>query len=144
LLRRRYTICLPDRIKPIHDGLLDDIPKAYKVIEAGKAVEKFVLLPDRGPEGRFEKYKNRNLFYNRDDRVNLRLPGLISGFQSRQVATLAGILGTLKITDKRIFTMRSGSTAMLANKSLQTDEHLGRCAPSVFAAERQVVGQAQE
>jgi hypothetical protein len=80
----------------IHDGLLDDIPNTHKVIEDGKVVEKFALLPDRGPEGRFEKYMNRNLFYSREDRVNLRLPSLITGFQARQVATLVGISGILR------------------------------------------------
>ncbi|MER9526647.1 hypothetical protein NKI96_24270 [Mesorhizobium sp. M0292] len=30
----------------IHDGLLDDMPKAYERIEGGTAVEKFVLFPD--------------------------------------------------------------------------------------------------
>jgi hypothetical protein len=71
----------------IHDGLLDDMPKAYKVVQGGQAVEKFVLMPDRA-NGRLEKFKNRNLFYSREDKINLRLPGLLAAFQARQVATL--------------------------------------------------------
>jgi hypothetical protein len=79
----------------IHDGLLDDMPKAYKVVKGGRAIEKFVLLPDRGPDGRFEMFKNRNLFYSREDKINLRLPALLSAFQERQIATLKLILEQL-------------------------------------------------
>jgi hypothetical protein len=75
-------------VTSIHDGLLDDMPKAYKVVADGRAVEKFVLLPDRGPEGRLERFKNRNLFYSREDKINLRLPALLNAFQARQVVTL--------------------------------------------------------
>jgi hypothetical protein len=83
----------------IHAGLLDDMPKVYKVVEGGRTVEKFVLLPDRGPSGQFDKFRGRSLFYSGEDRVNLRLPYLIKAFQERQVATLQGILGLLKNTD---------------------------------------------
>jgi hypothetical protein len=79
----------------IHDGLLDDMPKAYKVIEHGQAVEKFILLPDRGPEGRLERFKNRNLFYSREDKINRRLPALVNAFQARQVVTLKLMLEQL-------------------------------------------------
>lgn len=72
----------------IHNGLLDDLPKAYKVIVQGNCIEKFVLLPDRNESGRFESYKNRNLFYSREDKVNEKLPAIISEFQSRLVNTL--------------------------------------------------------
>jgi hypothetical protein len=71
----------------IHDGLLDDMPKAYEVTRDGKAVEKYLLMPDR-KDGQFEKFKNRRLFYGRENKVNLRLPHLIRGFQTRQVETL--------------------------------------------------------
>lgn len=79
----------------IHDGLMDDPPKVYVMVEAGKAVAKFVLLPDRGGEGRLEKFKNRNLFYSRADRINLRLPALVAEFQQRQLATLARVRRSL-------------------------------------------------
>jgi hypothetical protein len=72
----------------IHDGLLDDMPKAYEVIKNGRPIEKFVLLPDRTSEGRLEKFKNRCLFYSREDKINLRLPSLLNRFQNRQVVTL--------------------------------------------------------
>lgn len=72
----------------IHDGLLDDMPKAYKVIVAGECIEKFVLFPDRGKEGRLESFKNRTLFYGSEDKINLRLPELLSEFQSRLMTTL--------------------------------------------------------
>lgn len=78
----------------IHDGLLDDMPKAYKVVRDGRAVEKFVLMPDR-KEGRFDRYKNRSLFYSREDKINLRLPSLIADFQTKQLATLQGGLTLL-------------------------------------------------
>ena len=72
----------------IHDGLLDDMPKAYKAVENGVCVEKYLLFPDRSVEGRFDAYKNRNLFYGGEDKINLRLPDLISGFQLRLVNSL--------------------------------------------------------
>lgn len=71
----------------IHDGLLDDMPKAYKVVRDGQTVEKFILMPDR-TGGRLDRYKNRALFYSRDDKINQRLPKLISAFQAKQLATL--------------------------------------------------------
>jgi len=74
----------------IHDGLLDGTPKAYEVIRKGIAIERFVLMPDAGG-GQFEKFKNRRLFYSREDKINLRLVGLVRAFQLRQVETLKGI-----------------------------------------------------
>lgn len=71
----------------IHDGLLDDMPKAYEMIEAGRAVERYLLLPDR-VNGQFERFKNRHRFYGREDKINLRLPALIRDFQTRQVVSL--------------------------------------------------------
>lgn len=74
----------------IHDGLLDDRPKAYIRFKDGEAAEKFVLMPDReGP--RWSRYRNRRLFYRGEDRVNLRLPHLLADFQHRQVATMVTI-----------------------------------------------------
>lgn len=81
----------------IHDGLLDDMPKVYKVISDGVCVEKYILFPDRSAEGRFESFRNRNLFYGREDKINLRLPDLISKFQARQVETLKPLLEDLRI-----------------------------------------------
>jgi hypothetical protein len=78
----------------IHDGLLDDMPKAYEVVEGGKAIERFVLMPDR-KNGQFERFKNRRRFYGGEDRINLRLPTLVRGFQTREVATLTAIRGLL-------------------------------------------------
>jgi len=72
----------------IHDGLLDDLPKAYRVISNGSCVEKYVLFPDRGEEGRFEAFKNRSLFYGKEDKINLRLPAVTSEFQVRLLKTL--------------------------------------------------------
>lgn len=71
----------------IHDGFLDDMPKVYKVVKDGRAIEKFVLMPDR-TDGRLDRHKNRALFYSSDDKINLRLPTLISQFQVMQRATL--------------------------------------------------------
>ncbi|MET3970887.1 hypothetical protein [Bradyrhizobium sp. S3.9.1] len=78
----------------IHDGFLDDMPKVYKVVKDGRAVEKFVLMPDR-TDGRLDRHKNRALFYSRDDKINLRLPTLISQFQVMQRATLERAVGRL-------------------------------------------------
>ena len=74
----------------IHEGLLDDMPKAYEVIQGGVAVERFVLMPDR-KNGQFERFKNRRLFYGREDKINLRLASLVRAFQAREVETLKGI-----------------------------------------------------
>ncbi|MBY5700699.1 hypothetical protein [Rhizobium leguminosarum] len=79
----------------IHDGLLDEMPKAYEEIKAGVAVEKFLLFPDM-TDGRFDRFKNRNLFFGREDKINLRLPEFVAEFQARQVATLERILVTLQ------------------------------------------------
>jgi hypothetical protein len=84
----------------IHDGLIDEMPKVYKVISGGKTIEKFVLFPDRCSEGRFETFCNRNLFYSGEDKINLRLPHVINEFQRRQVITLNKVLTTLQ--EKRL------------------------------------------
>lgn len=79
----------------IHDGLLDDMPKAYEVLKDGKAVERFLLMPDR-KNGQFERYKNRKLFYGGEDKINERLAGLVRSFMARQVTTLEQIRAQLK------------------------------------------------
>lgn len=78
----------------IHDGLLDDIPKAYECIEQGVAVEKFILFPDMS-HGRFDRFGNRNLFYSREDKINERLPEIVTEFQLRLKVTLKMILTQL-------------------------------------------------
>lgn len=78
----------------IHDGLLDDMPKAYEQIENGGAVEKFLLFPDM-TGGRFDRYGNRSLFFSREDKINLRLPEILKEFQERLKVTLEGILKQL-------------------------------------------------
>ncbi len=79
----------------IHDGLLDDMPKAYKVVKSGVVIEKFVLLPNRvGTQ--FARYRNRHLFFGAEDKINLRLPQLLEDFQARQVVTLAALLKRLQ------------------------------------------------
>ncbi len=75
----------------IHDGLLDDIPKVYKVNKDGLCTEKYILFPDRGIEGRLAAFKNRNLFYSKEDKINLRLPDIVISFQEKQVNTLEKI-----------------------------------------------------
>ncbi|MGV2495827.1 hypothetical protein [Pelagerythrobacter aerophilus] len=74
----------------IHDGLLDDMPKAYEVIENGVAVERFILFPDRR-DGKLERFKNRHRFYGGEDKINLRLAGLVKRFQQREIVTLAAL-----------------------------------------------------
>lgn len=78
----------------IHDGLLDDMPKAYEHIVNGVAVEKFLLLPDM-TLGRFDRYGNRNLFFSREDKINQRLPDVLNEFQQRLIVTLKAILNRL-------------------------------------------------
>jgi len=79
----------------IHDGLLDDMPKAYKVVKDGIAIEKFILLPNR-VDGQFARYRNRHLFFGTEDKINLRLPRLLEDFQSKQLATLGELLKKLR------------------------------------------------
>ena len=83
----------------IHDGMLDDMPKAYKVISGGKCLEKFILFPDCSSEGRFAAFKNRTLFYSKEDKVNLRLPTVIREFQQRELITLQRLLTHLEAGD---------------------------------------------
>lgn len=71
----------------IHNGLLDDMPKGYEEIEDGVATEKYLLMPDM-TDGRFDRFRNRNLFYGREDKINLRLPFLVTEFLGKQEATL--------------------------------------------------------
>lgn len=79
----------------IHSGFLDDLPKVYEVIKAGEAIEKFILMPDRGAGGHLERSVNRSFFYSREDKINLRLPTLVAAFQERQVLTLKRIRSLL-------------------------------------------------
>jgi len=79
----------------IHDGFLDDMPKAYRVISNGVCIEKFVLFPDRCNEGRLDTFKNRNLFYGNEDKINLRLPMLVETFQTRLLMTLRLLIQSL-------------------------------------------------
>jgi len=72
----------------IHDGLLDDMPKVYRVIKNGECIEKFMLFPDQDNDGRFETFKNRNLFYGNENKINQRLPFVIQEFQKRLLLTL--------------------------------------------------------
>ncbi|WP_162763689.1 hypothetical protein G6L89_024590 (plasmid) [Agrobacterium fabrum] len=79
----------------IHNGLLDDMPKAYEEIRDGIAVEKYILMPDM-TEGHFDKFRNRNLFYGREDKINQRLPFFVAEFMRRQEATLHAISEVLR------------------------------------------------
>lgn len=79
----------------IHDGLLDDMPKAYEHIKDGVAIEKFVLFPDM-TNGRFDRFGNRNLFFGSEDKINLCLPTLVAEFQARQILTLERVLAPLQ------------------------------------------------
>lgn len=78
----------------IHDGLLDDMPKAYEQIENGVAVERFLFFPDM-TDGRFDRFGNRNLFFSRENKVNERLPEILAEFQERLIVTLGCILKRL-------------------------------------------------
>ncbi len=79
----------------IHDGLLDDLPKAYERIENGIAVERFLLFPDM-TAGRFDRFGSRNLFFSREDKINERLPEILTEFQTRLMVTLEKILKRLQ------------------------------------------------
>ena len=74
----------------VHDGLLDAIPKVYERYSEGVLVERFILFPDM-TDGRLDSFVNRNLFYGREDKVNLRLPMIVSQFWDRLAETLRKI-----------------------------------------------------
>ncbi|WP_283444156.1 hypothetical protein [Noviherbaspirillum suwonense] len=78
----------------IHDGLLDDMPKAYEQIEQGRAVERFILFPDM-THGRFDRYGNRNLFFSKENKINKCLPEIVTEFQLRLKVTLEMLLTRL-------------------------------------------------
>ena len=80
----------------IHNGLLDDMPKAYEEIKDGVAADKYILMPDM-TDGHFDKFRNRNLFYGREDKINRRLPFLVTEFLGRQEVTLRAIAEGLRI-----------------------------------------------
>lgn len=71
----------------VHDGLLDEQPKVYEEYRDGALVRRFVLFPDM-TGGRLDHHVNRNLFYGREDRINLRLPTVFLEFQERLIRTL--------------------------------------------------------
>lgn len=71
----------------IHDGFLDDMPKVYTVVKNGDVIEKFILTPDINGK-QFARYNNRSLFYGSENKINMRLAGLVSEFQRRQEYTL--------------------------------------------------------
>ena len=79
----------------IHNGLLDDMPKAYEEIKGGITAEKYILMPDM-TDGHFDKFRNRNLFYGREDKINQRLPYLVTEFLARQEETLRAIADGLR------------------------------------------------
>lgn len=79
----------------IHNGLLDDMPKAYEEIKDGVAADKYILMPDM-TDGHFDKFRNRNLFYEREDKINRRLPFLVTEFLRRQEVTLRAIAEGLR------------------------------------------------
>lgn len=78
----------------VHDGLLDAQPKVYESYLEGALVERFILFPDM-TNGRLDSFVNRNLFYGREDKLNLRLPALISAFWDRLSLTLERILAEI-------------------------------------------------
>lgn len=67
------------------------------MIRRGKAIERFVLMPDVR-DAQFVRFKNRRLFYGGEDKINLRLTGLVRAFQTRQVETLKAIRAVLTPT----------------------------------------------
>lgn len=83
------------RNRVIHDGPLDDHPSAYEHFKGGVAVERFILFPDM-TNGRLDQFVNRNLFFGREDKINLRLPALVLEIQDRLISTLDSILETLR------------------------------------------------
>jgi hypothetical protein len=71
----------------VHDGLLDALPKVYERYREGMLVERFILFPDM-TGGRLDSFVNRNLFYGREDKLNLRLTTFVSEFWDRLAETL--------------------------------------------------------
>ncbi len=78
----------------IHDGFFDEQPKVYEDRASGIVQERFILMPDRNKNGHLTSYRNRNLFYGDEDKINMRLPTFIADFQKRLLLTMRE---TLKI-----------------------------------------------
>jgi hypothetical protein len=79
----------------IHDGVLDEHPKAYEHYEKGEVVNRFVLIPDLN-SGNFAKFKNRKAFYSEERKINEELPELVSLFFKSLHTTLLEIQKGLK------------------------------------------------
>ncbi len=80
-----------------HEGLIDDLPRVYQTVSNGIRTERFILLPDRNGNG-WAKHGNRKLFYSGEDRVNLRLPGLVRSYLEKLHATVAEVNNFLRCT----------------------------------------------
>ena len=46
--------------------------------------------------GRFDRFGNRSLFFSREDKINERLPEIVTEFQTRLIVTLGKILKGLQ------------------------------------------------
>jgi hypothetical protein len=79
----------------IHDGMLDDMPKGYEVIKDGNVIEKYMLMPDM-TNGRFDRLKNRILFFGGEDKINSWLPGFTREFMMRLERTLETVRQVLR------------------------------------------------
>lgn len=75
----------------IHNGFLDSHPRVYLIYKLGVIVEKFILMPDID-DGKIHRYVNRNLFYSKEDRVNIRLPNMVNEILKLQIDTLTLLL----------------------------------------------------
>lgn len=69
------------RNKIIHNGVLDTNLKVYELIEGGKCIEKFILFPDFNEQGYLISFVNRDLFYSKENKINLQLVEIILQFQ---------------------------------------------------------------
>jgi hypothetical protein len=71
----------------IHNASFENIPKVYQQFKNWEMIEKFILIPD-STNGNFDTFKNRNRFFNNDEKLNDILPDLTFMFWKRLMETI--------------------------------------------------------
>lgn len=84
------------RNKIIHDGFLDVNPQIYEFRERGEVKERFILLPDLNPSGKFEKYGSRSNFYSHEIKLNIEIINLVKEIFERFGNTVEELLKQIK------------------------------------------------
>ena len=71
----------------VHNASFENIPKVYQVFRDNVMIEKFIYIPDT-TKGNFDTFKNRNRFFNNEEKLNQKLPELITEFWKKMEMTI--------------------------------------------------------